>query len=109
MFRGIFVGRRSGFGAELRNDVGPEPLVRRALFGDALYSVANLRTVIERHAVFNTSLIIINEEARRDEVAQFLFHAIEFDGACDCVGRAGADLPLIIDCRALPAQIGPRR
>jgi len=76
------------------------------LFGDTLYSVADLRAVIERHAVFNASLVIINEETRRDEVAQFLLLAIELDGRGDCVRRAGTNLPLIINSRATPAQIG---
>src|SRR6266568_1104007 len=34
-----------------------------ALFADTLYPIANLRAVIERHAVLNASLVIINEEA----------------------------------------------
>jgi hypothetical protein len=76
------------------------------LFGNALYSIANLCPVIEGHAVLNASLVIINEETRRNEIAQFLLLAIELDGRSDCVRGAGADLSLIVNPRAMSAQIG---
>src|SRR5258708_18097314 len=71
--------------------VGPPGCRACALFGDTFYSVANLGAVIQRYAVFNASLVIINEEPRWNEVAQFLLFAIELDGGGDCVCRAGAD------------------
>jgi hypothetical protein len=75
------------------------------LFGDAFYPVANLGAVIERYTVFHASLVIINEETRWNEVAQFLLFAIELDGCGDCVRGAGADFTLIINSRTTPAQI----
>src|SRR4030095_8495751 len=57
--------------------VGPLGFRACALFGYTFYSVANLGAVIQRYAVFDASLVIINEETRRNEVAQFLLFAIE--------------------------------
>jgi len=79
------------------------------LFGDTLYPIAKLCAVIERHAVFDASLVIINEETRWNKIAQFLFLAIELDGRGDCIGGTGTDLALIVNPRAMPAQIGFRR
>jgi hypothetical protein len=78
------------------------------LFGHTFYPVANLGAIIERYAMLNTSLIIVNEEARWNEVAQFLLLAIELDGCGDCVSRAGSNFSLVINSRATPAQIGFR-
>src|SRR5207244_10696133 len=77
-----------------------------ALFGDTFYPVANLRAVIERHAALDASFVIINEETRRNEVAQFLLLAIELDGRGDCVRGAGTDVSLVVNPRAMPAEIG---
>src|SRR4029077_13371514 len=92
---GVRIGRRIV--------VSPLGFRTRSLFCDTLYSVANLRAVIERYAVLDASLVIINEETRWDKIAQVLFLAIELNGCGDCVGGAGADLPLIINFRAMPA------
>src|SRR5947209_3424221 len=67
----IFVARRQWFlprlGAgrpEIRGRIGGSIVVRplgfgtSALLGDTLYPIANLRAVIERHTVFDTSLVI---------------------------------------------------
>jgi hypothetical protein len=61
---GVRIGRRI--------IVSPLGFRTRSLFSDTFYSVANLRAVIERYAVLNTSLVIINEETRRNKIAQFL-------------------------------------
>src|SRR5205823_5285527 len=86
--------------------VGPLGFRASALFSDTFYAVANLRAVIERHAALNASLVVIDEETRWDEVAQFLLLAIELDGRCDCVGGARTDFSLIINFRTVSAQIG---
>src|SRR5947207_7611122 len=66
-----------------------------ALLADALYAIADFCAVIERHTVLNTSLVIINEEARGNKVAKFLFLAVELDGRGDCIRSARTDLSLI--------------
>src|SRR4029079_843735 len=86
--------------------VGPLGFRACALFGHTFYSVANLGAVIERYAVFDASLVIINEETRWNEVAQFLLFAIELDGRGDCICGTGADFSLIINSWATSAQIG---
>src|SRR4026207_133744 len=73
LFR-IFVTRRRRFlsrlgagrpevrvGVRRRIVVGPVGFRTRALFGYTLYSIANLRAVIERHAVFDASVVIVKD------------------------------------------------
>src|SRR5882672_3780928 len=99
---------RPEIGGRIGRSIVVSPLGFRAcaLFGDTLYSVANLRSVIQRYAAFDASLVIINEETRRNKVAQFLLLAIELDGRGDCVGGARTDFSLIINFRTVSAQIG---
>src|SRR2546430_246984 len=58
-----------------------------------------------QHAALNASLVVIDEETRWDEVAQFLLLAIELDSRCDCIRRAGTDVSLVVDPRAMSAKI----
>lgn len=100
--RGPKVGRRVGRSIV----IGPFGFRARALFADTLDSIANLSAVVDRHTVLHASFVVINEQTRRDEIGEFLFLAIELDGRGDRVRGAGTDLSLIVNRRAMFAQIG---
>src|SRR5207253_1925544 len=55
------------------------------------------------------ALVVVDEKRRRHEYGELLLHALELDRPGDRVGRAAAQLALVVDRRAPAAQVGPRR
>ena len=61
-------------------------------------------------STFDDALVVIDEETRWDEdLRELLFHLVELDGAANGIGGATSQLALIVNGRALFAQIDPGR
>src|SRR5438477_9204511 len=100
--------RRSGF--EPGNEIWPHRLGTGALFGDGLDPVAEHGAGVGVDSAFDDALVVVNEETRWDEdLRELLFHLVELDGAADGVAGATSQLALIVNRRALFAQIDPGR
>ncbi len=70
-----------------------------------LDAVTNLRAGVRSDRALHHALIIVDEQTRGHEVHALLLQ-IEFDRCRDRIGRAAADLSLVVDCCALIPQIG---
>src|SRR6185437_14363742 len=91
---------RGGF-AELGDVIRPETLRRCAQRGHALDPIANLRAGVAFDRAFHRALVVVNEQPRRHE----LLLLIELDCPSNCIGRATAELALVVYRRALLRQI----
>src|SRR5439155_23638177 len=79
-------------------------------FGDGLDPVAEHGAGFGVDSAFDDALVVVNEETRWDEdLRELLFHLVELDGAADGVAGATSQLALIVNRRALFAQIDPGR
>src|SRR5262249_15047563 len=96
---------RAGALREVRDDVRPLELGTDAIARDRLDAVANHRAAVDRHRAFDDALVVVDEQARRHEVAHALLHAVELDRARDGVGRAAAQVALVVDGRAFGPKI----
>ena len=59
--------------------------------------------------MFHGAFVVINEQARRSEAGQFLFHPVKLNCGGDVIGSAAAKLALVVNWRALRAQVNPGR
>ena len=89
--------------------IGPLSLGADALLVDSGDAVADLRAAVGRRAALDLALVVVDEEARGHEVPQVLLQQLELEGPRYGVGRAGADLPLVVDGGAVRAEIGAGR
>src|SRR6266511_2129532 len=91
---------------ELRERIGPQPFVRRALMRDRLDPVADHRAGILVDRPLDDALVVVDEEARRlKDVDELLFHLVELESRCDRIRRAAAEASLVVDGRTGVAQI----
>jgi hypothetical protein len=98
-----------GFGVKPINKIRPHRLGTGPLFSHSLNPVAEHGAGIGIHRAFDDALVVVDEETRRQKnLREFLFHLIELDGAGDGVGSATAELALVVNGRALFAQIDLR-
>ena len=98
------------FGFELGNKIRPHRLGTGALFGNGLDPVAEHGAGVGIDGAFDDALVVVNEETRRDEdLRELLLHLVELDGAADGIAGATSQLALIVNRRALFAQIDPGR
>ena len=103
----VRIGRRTL--AKLGDVIRPIVLGRSAQLGNRLDTIANLRSGILINGAFDHSLVVIDEQARRREFPRALFALIELDCGADAVRGAASELSLVVDRRALRAQIDRRR
>jgi hypothetical protein len=92
--------------------VGPFGFGAITLFADAFDTIANLRAAVGINRVFDGAFVVIDEQARRREnLRELLFHPVELNGGGDGIGGATAELALVVNQRALRAQVhfGRRR
>src|SRR5439155_26661697 len=86
--------------------VWPQRFRTGALTVHALDPIADHRAGIRVHTAFHRALIVVDEQTRRHEVRRLTFlHAVELDRRADGVSRAGTDATLVVDGRAMLAQI----
>src|SRR5205823_13068927 len=98
------------FGFEPIYEIRPHRLGTGALFGHSLDPVAEHGAGVGVDGAFDDALVVVNEETRRDEdLRKLLFHLVELDGAADCIAGATSQLTLVVNGRALFAQMDPGR
>src|SRR5205823_7159844 len=98
------------FGFEPIYQIRPHRLGTGPLFGHGLDPVAEHGAGVGVDGAFDDALVVIDEETRWDEdLRELLFHLVELDGATDGIARATSQLALIVNRRALRAQIDPGR
>jgi hypothetical protein len=70
-----------------------------------------LRAAVRLDRAFHIALVVVNKEARRNEIGlALLLQAFELDRARDCIARAAAELALIVnDARTLTPQVDSSR
>src|SRR3569833_1270511 len=101
---GVATGGRLGL--ELGDHVGPHRLRTGALLTDGLDAIAKHRAGIIVNTVFDDSLVVVDEQARRSEyLREALLHLVELDRAADGVGGAAAELALVVNGRAVVTKI----
>src|SRR5579859_1064941 len=106
----VAVALRGRLFRKLRRIVRPLALGAYALFSDALDAVADAGARVGARGALYRPLVVVDEEARGGEAGrQLLFELVELKGAGDGVGRATAELPLVVDGRTLGAQVGAAR
>jgi hypothetical protein len=80
------------------------------LFGHGLDPVAEHGAGVGVDGAFDDALVVIDEEPGwNEDLREALFHLVELDGAADGVAGATSQLALIVNARALFAQIDPGR
>ena len=90
---------------EFRDVVGPARLGWRAELCDRLDAVTDLGARVLRHGAFHHAFVVIDEEPRRRRrVLLLLLPLVQLEDRADRVGRARAELPLVVDRRHLRAQ-----
>src|SRR5438309_8828353 len=110
MLRPFPVTGSGRFGFEPGNKIGPHWLGTGTLFGHGLDPVAEHGAGVGVDGAFDDALVVVNEETRWDEdLRELLFHLVELDGAADGVAGATSQLSLIVNRRALFAQIDTGR
>src|SRR5881394_3506252 len=110
MLRSFRVAGSGRFGFESGNKIRPYWLGTGTLFGHGLDSVAEHGAGVGVDGAFDDALVVIDEETRWDEdLRKLLFHLVELDGATDCIAGATSQLTLVVNGRALFAQIDPGR
>src|SRR6266550_7617281 len=110
MLRPFRVAGTGRFGFEPRNKIRPHWLGTGTLFGHGLYPVAEHGAGVGVDGAFDDALVVIDEETRGNEdLRELLFDLIELDGAPNGIGGATSQLALIVNGRALFAQIDPGR
>src|SRR5436190_22770015 len=110
MLRPFRVTGSGRFGFEPGNKIGPHWLGTGTFFGHGLDPVAEHSAGVGVDGAFDDALVVVNEETRRDEdLRQRLFHLVELDGAADCIAGATSQLTLVVNGRALFAQMDPGR
>ena len=72
-------------------------------------AVADLRAAVGRDGAFDLALVVIDEQAAGHEIRQALLEQLALEGRGYGVGGAGADLPLVVDLRAVGAQVDAGR
>src|SRR5205823_147302 len=98
------------FGFEPIYQIRPHRLGTGALFGHGLDPVAEHGAGVGLDGAFDDALVVVDEETRGNEdLRKPLSHLIELDGAADGVAGATSQLALIVNGRALFAQIDPGR
>src|SRR5438067_13677584 len=98
------------FGSEPIYKIRPHRLGTGALFGHGLDPVAEHGACLGVVGAVDDALVVVNEQTRWDEdLRELLFHLVELDGAADGVAGATSQLALIVNRRALFAQIDPGR
>src|SRR5947207_2324396 len=110
MLRSFRVAGSGRFGFESGNKIRPQWLGTGTLFGHGLDPVAEHGTGVGIDGAFDDALVIVDEETRGNEdLRELLFHLVELDGAADGIAGAASQLALIVNRRALFAQIDPGR
>src|SRR4029077_11997439 len=110
MLRPFRVTGSGRFGFEPDNKIRPHWLGRGTLFGHRLDPVAENGAGVGVDGAFDDALVVIDEETRGNEdLRQLLFHLVELDGAANGIGSTTSQLALIVNGRALFAQIDPGR
>src|SRR6266550_6435812 len=110
MLRPFRVTGSGRFGFEPGNKIRPHRLGTGPLFGDGLDPVAEHGAGVGVDGAFDDALVVIDEETRWDEdLRELLFYLVELDGAANGIARATSQLALIVNRRAMRAQIDPGR
>src|SRR5579885_320004 len=106
--RDIAIIRR--FVTELPYIIDPHVLRAGPLMVYALYSVSYIGAGIGVYRSLHSALIVIDKQPRRSkDLGQTLLHLIELNGGGNRICRAASQLALVINWRAMRAQVNLRR
>lgn len=95
--------RRSG--AELLHVVRPFVLRTDPEPADRFQTIADHRPAVTVDGALHVSLVVVDEQPRRQEILEMLGHLLELVRRGDRVGRAAAQPTLVVDGWALGAQV----
>lgn len=105
MLGGTRVRRGRGLERELADIIRPLGLRADALFRHGFDPIANLGTSVRGDGVLGRPFVVVNEEARGNEVGKTLFEAVEFDGGSNGIGGAGSEVALVVDGGTFGAEV----